>query len=141
MDVVQDRSKGANMDDYAIRYPTNVVDIASFLVRLTGMYVLVEILIIKIRDFTALKADSLPPILHYSANEPFTKYDMCKIFANILGLSLDHIKPVSTPPTGPGATTRPYNCHLSTAETEKLLPLQCSGFRQWWEEYLTGSSK
>ncbi|OJA08364.1 hypothetical protein AZE42_01009 [Rhizopogon vesiculosus] len=128
VDIVRDQSKEVNMDDYAIRYPTNVLDIASFLVRLT--------------DLEARKVDTLPPILHYSANESFTKYDMCKIFADILGLdNMNHIKPVSTPPTGAGATTRPYNCHLSTAETEKLLPLQCSGFRQWWEEYLTSGSK
>ena len=39
VDIVQDQSKEVSMDDYAIRYPTNVLDIASFLVRLTGMYV------------------------------------------------------------------------------------------------------
>ncbi|KAG2353513.1 hypothetical protein BDR07DRAFT_1195953, partial [Suillus spraguei] len=30
VDVVRDQSKESNMDDYAIRYPTNVLDIASF---------------------------------------------------------------------------------------------------------------
>lgn len=126
IDIVQDRSKEVSMDDYAIRYPTNVLDIASFLVRLT--------------DLAALSADTLPPILHYSTSESFTKYQMCKIFADILGLdNMNHIKPASAPPTGAGATTRPYHCHLSIAETEKLLPLQCSGFRQWWEEHLTNT--
>ncbi|KAG1846042.1 NAD dependent epimerase/dehydratase [Suillus subalutaceus] len=125
VDVVRDQSKESNMDDYAIRYPTNVLDIASFLVRLTD-----------------LSFDALPPILHYSAHESFTKYQMCKIFADILGLnSMNHIKPVSTPPTGAGATSRPYNCHLSTAETEKLLPLECTGFRTWWKEYLRDGSE
>lgn len=125
VDVVRDQSKQSSMDDYAIRYPTNVLDIASFLVRLTD-----------------LSYDDLPPILHYSANESFTKYQMCKIFADILGLNdMNHMKPVSTPPTGAGATSRPYNCHLSTVETEKLLPLECTGFRTWWEEYLRDGSK
>ncbi|KAG1800230.1 NAD dependent epimerase/dehydratase [Suillus plorans] len=125
VDVVQDQSKESNMDDYGIRYPTNVLDIASFLVRLTD-----------------ISFDTLPPILHYSANESFTKYQMCKIFADILGLNdMNHIKPVSTPPTGAGATSRPYNCHLSTAETEKLLPLECTRFRTWWEEYLHDGGK
>jgi S-adenosylmethionine synthetase len=125
VDVVRDQSKESNMDDYAIRYPTNVLDIASFLVRLTD-----------------LRFDALPPILHYSANESFTKYQMCKIFADILGLNhMNHIKPVSTPPTGAGATSRPYNCHLSTTETEKLLPLECTGFKSWWEEYLRDGGK
>lgn len=36
LDIVQDQSgKTYKMDHYATRYPTNVVDIASFLVRLT----------------------------------------------------------------------------------------------------------
>lgn len=38
IDVVSDQSgKKYNMDHYATRYPTNVVDIADFLVRLAGM--------------------------------------------------------------------------------------------------------
>lgn len=37
LDVVQDQSgKTYKMDDYAQRYPTNVLDVASFLVRLSG---------------------------------------------------------------------------------------------------------
>lgn len=39
LDVVQDQSgKQYIMDHYATRYPTNVVDIANFLVRLSGEY-------------------------------------------------------------------------------------------------------
>ena len=39
LDVVQDQSgKKYTMDHYATRFPTNVVDIASFLVRLTGSW-------------------------------------------------------------------------------------------------------
>lgn len=37
IDIVSDQSgKQHKMDHYATRYPTNVVDIADFLVRLTG---------------------------------------------------------------------------------------------------------
>lgn len=37
LDVVQDQSgKSYKMDHYATRYPTNVIDIANFLVRLSG---------------------------------------------------------------------------------------------------------
>lgn len=39
LDVVQDQSgKKYKMDHYATRYPTNVLDIASFLVRLIGTH-------------------------------------------------------------------------------------------------------
>lgn len=40
----------------------------------------------------------IPPIVHYSASEPFTKYEMCLIFARILGLPHSHIIADAEPP-------------------------------------------
>ncbi|TFK38122.1 hypothetical protein BDQ12DRAFT_684002 [Crucibulum laeve] len=122
LDVVQDQSgKKYNMDHYATRYPTNVVDIADFLVRLTKL------------------KKSIPPILHYSADEPFTKYEICLTFSKILGLPHAHIIPDAEPPTGAGATSRPKDCHLYTRETEDLGvegSLGLSLFEEWWAEHL-----
>jgi len=122
LDVVQDRSgKKYNMDHYATRYPTNTIDIANFLVRLT-----------------ALKTP-IPPILHYSGDEPFTKYEICLTFAKILGLPHDHIIPNAEAPSAADATTRPRDCHLYTRETEDLGVeggLGLSLFEEWWTEYL-----
>ncbi|KAJ7485258.1 hypothetical protein FB451DRAFT_1228914 [Mycena latifolia] len=122
IDVVEDQSgKTYKMDHYATRYPTSVVDIANFLVKLS-----------------ALKKP-IPPILHYSAAEPFTKYEMCLIFAKILGLPHGHIIPDAEPPTGEGATTRPRDCKLYTQESEDLGledGLGLSLFEEWWTEYL-----
>ncbi|KAF5356937.1 hypothetical protein D9756_006617 [Leucocoprinus leucothites] len=123
LDVVQDQSgKQYKMDHYATRYPTNVEDIAGFLVRAID------------------RNKPLPLVVHYSGDEPFTKYEMCLIFAKILGVPHDHIVPDSNPPTGPGATTRPKDCHLSTKETDDLdIPggLGLSLFEEWWSEHLT----
>ncbi|PPQ86623.1 hypothetical protein CVT25_006807, partial [Psilocybe cyanescens] len=122
LDVVQDQSgKMYKMDHYATRYPTNVLDIADFLVRLTGL------------------KKPVPPILHYSADEPFTKYEICLTFAKILGLPHKHIIPDAEAPTGEGATTRPRDCHLYTRETEDLGVeggLGLSLFEEWWTGYL-----
>ncbi|KAF9530300.1 hypothetical protein CPB83DRAFT_851344 [Crepidotus variabilis] len=122
LDVVQDQSgKTYKMDHYATRYPTNVADIAAFLVRLS----------------TLKKA--LPPILHYSGEEPFTKYEMCLVLAKILGLPHKHITADAEPPTGDGATSRPRDCHLYTKETEDLGVeggLGQSLFEEWWTQYL-----
>lgn len=122
LDVVQDRSgKKYNMDHYATRYPTNTIDIANFLVGLT-----------------ALKTP-IPPILHYSSDEPFTKYEICLTFAKILGCPHDHIIPNAEAPSGADATTRPRDCHLYTRETEDLGVeggLGLSLFEEWWTEYL-----
>ncbi|PBK68707.1 NAD(P)-binding protein [Armillaria solidipes] len=122
LDVVQDQSgKTYKMDHYATRYPTNVVDIGNFLVKLTEL------------------KKPVPPILHYSAAEPFTKYEICLVFSKILGLPHKHIIPDTEPPTGPGATTRPKDCQLYTGETEDLGiegGLGLSLFEEWWTQYL-----
>ncbi|KJA13733.1 hypothetical protein HYPSUDRAFT_49648 [Hypholoma sublateritium FD-334 SS-4] len=122
LDIVQDQSgKTYKMDHYATRYPTNTVDIADFLVRLT-----------------ALKGP-IPPIIHYSGDEPYTKYEICLTFAKLLGLPHKHIIPDAEPPTGEGATTRPRNCQLYTKETESLGVeggLGLSLFEEWWSERL-----
>jgi S-adenosylmethionine synthetase len=122
LDVVQDQSgKQYKMDHYATRYPTNVIDISNFLVRLS-----------------ALKG-TLPPILHYSAAEPFTKYEICLVFSQILSLPHAHITPNAEAPTGTDATTRPRDCQLYLRETEDLNlegGLGCGGFEEWWRGYL-----
>ncbi|KAF9010007.1 hypothetical protein BDQ17DRAFT_1397490 [Cyathus striatus] len=122
LDVVQDQSgKTYKMDHYATRYPTNVVDIANFLLRLTKL------------------KKPLPLILHYSAEEPFTKYEICLVFAKILGLPHNHIIPDDQPPTGAGATSRPRDCHLYTRETEDLGVEDGMGlslFEEWWTDHL-----
>ncbi|KAG6918388.1 hypothetical protein DXG01_014789 [Tephrocybe rancida] len=126
LDVVQDQSgKTYKMDHYATRYPTNVIDIARFLVRLSGY------------------KNPTPPILHYSAAEPFTKYEICLVYARILNLPHGHIIPDAEAPTGSGATTRPRDCQLYTRETEDLhigeegdASLGLSLFEEWWSEHL-----
>ncbi|OBZ67466.1 Methionine adenosyltransferase 2 subunit beta [Grifola frondosa] len=123
LDVVADQSgKQYKMDHYATRYPTNVVDIADFLVRLTGLP----------------PSRIVPPILHYSAGEPFTKYEMCLVFARILGVPHTHVIPETDPPKY--ATTRPRDCQLYTRETEDLMEgyggLGWTPFEEWWIGYL-----
>jgi len=126
IDIVQDQSgKQYTVDHYATRYPTNVVNIAAFLVRLY--------------DLSSSKKEPLPPIIHYSAAEPFTRYEMALIFAQILSLPHTHIVPETTPATGTGVVMRPRDCHLYTRETEDLFPdrdLRCCGFEEWWRAHL-----
>ncbi|TCD61464.1 hypothetical protein EIP91_008399 [Steccherinum ochraceum] len=125
IDVVSDQSgKKYNMDHYATRFPTNVEDIAKFLVQLASLP----------------SSTSIPPILHFSAPEPFTKYEMCLIFSRILGLPHDHIIPDANAPTGAAATSRPRDCQLYTRETEDLVEkyggYQWTPFEEWWTQHL-----
>ncbi|KAH9852250.1 NAD-P-binding protein [Lenzites betulinus] len=104
LDVVSDQSgKRYKMDHYATRYPTNVVDIANFLVCLT----------------TLPPSRVIPPILHYSAGEPFTKYEICLVVSRLLGLPHEHIIADAEPPKD--GTPRPRDCQLYTRETEDLM--------------------
>ncbi|KAI0298694.1 NAD-P-binding protein [Multifurca ochricompacta] len=84
------------------------------------------------------KGALLPPVIHYSTEESFTKYEICLIFARILGLPHAHIIPDAGPPP-PGSTPRPHNTQLYLRETKDLVAeggLGTSGFEEWWVEYL-----
>ncbi|EPS95126.1 NAD-binding protein [Fomitopsis schrenkii] len=125
LDVVADQSeKQYKMDHFATRYPTCVVDIADFLIRLSSLP----------------PSRAIPPILHYSAGEPFTKYEMCLVFARLLGVPHKHIVPDAEEPKGEAATTRPRDCQLYTRETEDLMEgyggLGWTPFEEWWQEHL-----
>jgi len=122
LDVVRDQSgKQYKMDHLATRYPTNVLDVADFLVRLAE----------KFRPGRAL-----PPILHYSAPEPYTKYEICLILAELLKLPHEHIIPDTT--ESAGAVSRPKDSHLSVEVIEKQEPeglgmdIDSRDFREWW---------
>jgi len=120
VDIVKDQSgKSYTMDHYATRYPTNVLDIADFLVRLTGLN------------------KPLPPILHYSGLEPYTKYEICLIMAKILNVPHEHIKPDAEAPPPSQAASRPKNCQLSLDVLEALgVEIGGRDFVSWWQEYL-----
>jgi len=131
LDVVEDQSgKTYRMDHWAQRYPTNVGDIANFLVRFSG------------------RKEPIPAsrILHYSGDECFTKYDICLKFAELLALPHSHIIADANPPSDADATKRPRDCRLDTTETAALglvigtgNPLGLSKFEKWWATYLKSS--
>jgi S-adenosylmethionine synthetase len=66
------------MDAWSIRYPTNTMDVARVLKDVADLY--------------KQGRGSLPEILQFSAEERFTKYEICKIFADVMGLPHQHIK-------------------------------------------------
>lgn len=69
--------------------------------------------------FTALSlTSSLPPILHFSAQEPYTKYDMCALLARLDAKSLE----MAAVEEGPkkGETVRPRDCHLANVRSSCL---------------------
>lgn len=68
-------------------------------------------------------------MLQFSAEEAFTKYEMCGVFAEILGVGMGGIRPDAR---GSGKPEL-YDCHLSTAELKALdIPVDAQTFRGWW---------
>jgi len=112
-EAVKDSSKESQQDDYQRRFPTHVSDIAS---------VIRQLLDKRIED------QSLCGIFHWSGRECFTKYSMCNLIADALGLSSEHFKAVKTPPSG--AAKRPYDANLSRDRLEKLVTLEDTPFRE-----------
>jgi len=76
---------------------------------------------------------SLPTVLQFSSEDKFTKYEICQLFADIMGLPLDGMVP-NTQGNDPNASVqRPYDCHLSTKALKDLgIPASTSDFEGWW---------
>jgi S-adenosylmethionine synthetase len=76
---------------------------------------------------------SLPTILQFSSEDKFTKYEICQLFGEIMGLPIDGIIP-NTEGNDPNASVqRPYDCHLSSQALKDLgIPVWTQDFKGWW---------
>ncbi|KAI9676433.1 MAG: hypothetical protein M1817_000590 [Caeruleum heppii] len=128
MDAVwkaSEKSANITMDDWSIRYPTNTEDVARVLLDVTTKYLGSP------RDSAA---SPLPKILQFSSEDRTTKYQICQLFAEIMGLPLEGMKPnqQGNDPNSTGAQ-RPYDCHLSTRILKDLgIDVQTQPFDAWW---------
>jgi len=100
------------IDNWAIRYPTHVDDVALAIRRIVKHWV---------------EDPKLGGIYHWSAAEAYTKYDMARLMAPIIGADEDKILADDTPP--PGAP-RPKDSHLDTSRLESLGMRNKSFFRK-----------
>lgn len=114
-------------DAYAVRYPTNVQDVAKA--------------ILKLAEVHTDTSRPLPPITHFSAKEAMTKYDMCMVLsriANSVGFETrtDLLDPeYQVDPMA--ATARPRHCKLDTLVLEEYgVPVEYTSFEDWWRPYL-----
>lgn len=76
---------------------------------------------------------SLPQILQFSSEDKYTKYEMCQLFAEIMGLPLDGMI-ANTEGNDPNASVqRPYDCHLSNKALKDLgINVSAMDFTGWW---------
>ncbi|KAG9233938.1 putative methionine adenosyltransferase 2 subunit beta [Amylocarpus encephaloides] len=117
----QEHDAAVAMDHWALRYPTNTEDVARVCQDISTKYLAAE-------DKT-----SLPTILQFSSEDRFTKYELCELFADIMGLPLDGMK-ANTEGNDPNASVkRPYDCHLSSTALKDLgINVATMDLKGWW---------
>lgn len=122
MDAVwkaQDKEAKVVMDDWAQRFPTNTEDVARVCVDVATKYL----------DAGKGRA-GLPKILQFSSEDRMTKYQICRLFADIMGLPLDGM---IANKEGGGGVQRPYDTHLSSQSLEDLgISTRTMDFAAWW---------
>lgn len=114
------------MDAYAVRYPTNVEDVAK--------------VIAQICDIAVTQGKDLPPIVHYQATEAMTKYDMCNVMARLQNRHVPPLQEASVSHLDPeyeidpaAATARPRHCKLDTSVLRDFgVDLSHVPFEDWW---------
>jgi dTDP-4-dehydrorhamnose reductase len=76
---------------------------------------------------------SLPKVLHFSSEDKYTKYEMCQVFGEIMGLNIDPIEPNTEGNDPNSSVQRPYDCHLSTKTLKDLgIDVSTQDFVAWW---------
>ena len=122
MDVLKSQEKGVRirMDDWAKRYPTNIEDVARVCVDVATKHL----------DGGRLR---LPQILQFSSEEEYTKYEICQLFAEIMGLPLDDIVSDKAGNDPNASVQRPYDTHLSSQTLKDIgINTGSQSFKAWW---------
>ncbi|KAI5799264.1 hypothetical protein DFH27DRAFT_88988 [Peziza echinospora] len=111
------------MDHWSVRYPTNTEDVARVLKDIALKYTSTP---------TPAARAALPKILQFSAEERFTKYEICQVLAEIAGLPIDHLVPNDSYDPN-SKVVRPYDCHLSTKALQSIgIDVSAVPFKIWW---------
>ncbi|KAF9581086.1 Methionine adenosyltransferase 2 subunit beta [Lunasporangiospora selenospora] len=84
VNILIDCGKAISMDHYAIRFPTNVGDVAR----------VIKDLSVKVRQEKVF----ISGVLHFSGEEKFTKYEMCEVIGQAMNVPISHLAAVSTVP-------------------------------------------
>ncbi|KKY22644.1 putative nad dependent epimerase dehydratase family protein [Phaeomoniella chlamydospora] len=121
--AAENPSANISMDDWALRYPTNVEDVGRVCKDIAEKYTSVSV----------EERTSLPKILHFSSEDKFTKYEICELLAEILGVSLDGMKANKEGNDPNSKAQRPYDAHLGTEELKSLgISVHTMDFKGWW---------
>ncbi|KAL8825075.1 MAG: hypothetical protein Q9191_004633 [Dirinaria sp. TL-2023a] len=123
--AAQEEGKEIKIDDWSVRYPTNTEDVA-------------RVMCDVVKKWTGIgeqERKGLPQVLQFSANEAMTKYRICEVLAEIMGLETKGLvrdQPVEGDGGGAGAS-RPYDTKLDSQVLRDLgIEDRYMGFEAWW---------
>lgn len=117
----QDKDAKISMDDWAIRYPTNTEDVARVCQDIAAKYIATQ------------DKKALPKILQFSSEDRYSKYEICQMLAEIMGLPLDGMVPNKQGNDPKASVQRPYDTHLSTKGLRELgVDMSTQDFKAWW---------
>ncbi|QDS69132.1 hypothetical protein FKW77_010389 [Venturia effusa] len=129
---VQENEAKVKVDDYAIRFPTATEDVGRVCVDIAKSY--------SEQAKSGSEKKDLPRILQFSSSDRYTKYEMAKVFADILGLPMDNIEawdPTKDDEESKSTTVRPYNTQLDTSALKDLgISTASLDFVAWWRREL-----
>lgn len=118
----QENGAQIGMDDWALRYPTNTEDVGRVCRDIAIKYL-----------EGAKERPLLPRTLHFSSEDRYTKYEICELLAEIMGLPLDGMVRSKQGNVASGGVQRPYDTHLSTKALKELgIDVQTQNFEDWW---------
>lgn len=114
------------VDSLGLRFPTCTEDVARILVKVSERYL------------DQKEDEELPRVLQFSGEQQYTKWEMTKVLAEILGLPTEMLVPDDpTKDAVPGATQRPYDSKLDTSVLQGLgISVATEDFVAWWRRDL-----
>lgn len=120
-----------NMDHWALRYPTNTEDVGRVCKDVATKY-------LEAGDVRS----TMPRTLQFSSEDRYTKYEICELFAEIMGLPIEDKIEANKAGGDPKASVqRPYDTHLSSQTLKDLgINVQTQSFKAWWYAYRCNSS-
>lgn len=144
MDVLWKSQSGdkVKMEHWALRYPTNTEDIGRVCHGKSCPYSSlrgdrqadrIKDVAVKYLSTAISERAKLPKILQFSSEDKFTKYEICRLFGEIMGLSIDAIEPNTEGNDPKASVQRPYDCHLSIKALKDLgINVSTQDFAGWW---------
>jgi dTDP-4-dehydrorhamnose reductase len=119
----QESNASIKMDDWAQRYPTNTEDVGRVCKDIAEKYL----------TTSEVDRSKLPTILQFSSEDKLTKYEICEIFAEIMGLPMGALVANKEGNDPDAAAQRPYDTHLSTKDLRDLgVDVSTMDFKAWW---------